>query len=240
MHTRGQSFGVSIGIWDALLALSNQKLTVKEGLGARNMTTLPPLCLPLPLRSAISSPWRSCCSWPLVARSLFPLQALSRMDRRSRCLPCSWEQTLAGLVGRSPFRSPTEPAFRLQAGGAESGCVRGSLVPNSDGHPRFETLFISVSSCSPPLLHYSSVLAGSSSPLSSNSFYCIYCFTLCYSAADNDNLMTPTKPSTIFLRRAREKGSENNRVGIDGTKVHRRLDPDTKRIYDATMTLWIE
>ena len=61
-------------------------------------------------------------------------------------------------ISVSPYRAgahfgpPTVPAFRSQAGGAvtESSCVRRSQVSNSDERPRLET---------PPLLHYSSVLA---------------------------------------------------------------------------------
>jgi hypothetical protein len=49
--------------------------------------------------------------------------------------------------------------------------------------------------------------------------------------------MTPAKPPTAFLHRARENGLENDRVGIDGTRVHKRLDPETERRYDATMAL---
>jgi hypothetical protein len=50
--------------------------------------------------------------------------------------------------------------------------------------------------------------------------------------------MTPAKHPRAFLLRAREKGSENNRVGIDGTRVYKRLCPETERRYDATMALW--
>jgi hypothetical protein len=144
------------------------------------------------------------------------------------------------LISVPPYRAgahfgpPTEPSFRPQAGGAvtESDCVRRSQVSNSDERPRLET---------PPLLHYSSLLTKASlSPLSLNSFYCLCYFTLCYPAADNDNLMTPAKPPEVFLRKAREKDSKRNRVGIDGTTVHRRLATETERRYDAIMALWTE
>jgi hypothetical protein len=122
-----------------------------------------------------------------------------------------------------------------------SDCASRDKPSDSDGRPRLETLSISVSSYSPPLLHYSSVLAKAFIISAVFGLFLLsLLLTLCYSAANNDNLMTPTKSPTVFLRRAREKGSEKTRVGIDSTKVHRRLDPEAERRYDATMALWTE
>jgi len=83
-------------------------------LGDRLMTTLPPLCSPAnPSRSPSTRPLLpqcSCCSWPLVACSLFPLQAI--MNSSAESLPSMlMGTTLAGLVGRSPFRSPDRACF---------------------------------------------------------------------------------------------------------------------------------
>jgi hypothetical protein len=181
----------------------------------------------------------------LAARGVLPLSVAPLMNGSARVAACyAHGDIFSRPDGLEPhfgphyragahFGPPTVPAFRPQAEGAvtESGCVRRPQVSNSDERPRLET---------PPLLQYSSVLAkASSSPLSLNSFYCLCCFTLCYSAADNNNLMTPAKPPKVFLRRAQEKkGLEENSVGIDGTKVYRRLDPETERRCDATMALW--
>jgi hypothetical protein len=65
---------------------------------------------PPPLGHCSPPPRRSCCSWPLVACSLFPLQAL--MNTSAESLPSMlMGTTLAGLVGRSPFRSPDRACF---------------------------------------------------------------------------------------------------------------------------------
>jgi len=41
-----------------------------------------------------------------------------------------------------------------------------------------------------------------------------------------------------FFRRAREKGSENDRDGIDGTEVQKWLEDGTKRRYKYTPDVW--
>ncbi len=41
-----------------------------------------------------------------------------------------------------------------------------------------------------------------------------------------------------FFRRAREKGSEKDRDGIDGTEVQKHLQDGTKKRYKYAADLW--
>jgi hypothetical protein len=50
--------------------------------------------------------------------------------------------------------------------------------------------------------------------------------------------MPPKKSPAAVLQRAREKGSESNREGIDDTIVQGRILPDTEKNYDSRMDLW--
>ena len=133
------------------------------------MTTLPPLCSPSSRSRSPSArpllPLALLLSWLLVARSLFPLH-LSRMGQPESLPATLMGTTLAGLVGWSPFRSPlqswspfppppTENSACLSPPGRRSGhriwlCKKIPGFKYSDERPRLET---------PPLLHYSSVLA---------------------------------------------------------------------------------
>jgi len=41
-----------------------------------------------------------------------------------------------------------------------------------------------------------------------------------------------------FFQRAREKGSENSREGIDGSEVMKRIEPSTEKGYQRIVDLW--
>ena len=105
-----------------LVNLSCHEVRASWRLRYRLRTTLPLLCSPAnpsrsPFCSAKAPPGAPAASWPLVAGSLFLLQAL--MNGSTESLPSMlMGTTLAGLVA--------EPAFRPQAGEAvtESGCVK--------------------------------------------------------------------------------------------------------------------
>ena len=43
-----------------------------------------------------------------------------------------------------------------------------------------------------------------------------------------------------FFSRAREKGSRQDRSGIDGAKVHKALEDGTKRRYKGAIRLWLK
>src|SRR6202044_770132 len=55
-------------------------------------------------------------------------------------------------------------------------------------------------------------------------FYCLCCFTPCYSAADNDSLMTPTKPPAVFLRRHKHQTIRKVLESFDPAKAEMVAD----------------
>lgn len=50
--------------------------------------------------------------------------------------------------------------------------------------------------------------------------------------------MPRKKDGKQFFQRAREKGSENSRKGIDGSEVLKRIEPSTERGYQRIVDLW--
>ena len=68
-----------------------------------------------------------------------------------------------------------------------------------------------------------------------HSFYVlsvVLLFCPCLSAADHACLMPPKVSPAARLQRARERGSESDRDGIDDTIVPGKIVPSTEKSYD--------
>jgi hypothetical protein len=146
--------------------------------------------------------------------------------------------TLAGLMTGASF-GPPSACLGPQAvnGHRKSLCKRipgSNFVSSSSPLPSF----LCVCSSSPPQLHRFPVLAALDHHHSSYALSVVLLFYPRLFAADNACVMPPKKSPEAILQRAREKGSESNREGIDDTIVQGRILPDTEKSYDSRMNLW--